>query len=169
MPTRLEWVQTRSPAYPSAASAKTSFVLTNQELQTSRSNAAAAIPCPPRTALVRHKACKTETPQARSTGDFSSVSLTSGLLVIQGSLRSIHTSRLAGAIRLRQECGLLPVLISRSRFLLSRSTSRSQLGSMCECGRRTGSWIGLTPKVHLFLRSGPIQQSNRILAVVPRG
>ena len=24
----------------------------------------------------------------------------------------------------------------------------SQLGSMCECGRRTSRWIGLTPKVH---------------------
>ena len=32
--------------------------------------------------------------------------------------------------------------------LLSRSTAGSQLGSMCECGRRTSSWIGLTLKVH---------------------
>ena len=27
-------------------------------------------------------------------------------------------------------------------------TVRSQLGSVCECGRWTRSWIGLTPKVH---------------------
>src|SRR4029077_1981650 len=68
-----------------------------------------------------------------------------GLEEINGDLLEAD---LSGAIRLRQECGLLPVLDSRGWFLLSHSTAGSQLGSMCECGRRTSSWIGLTPKVH---------------------
>jgi hypothetical protein len=35
-----------------------------------------------------------------------------------------------------------------SRGWVSRRRANSQLGSMCECGRRTSGWIGLIPEVH---------------------
>jgi hypothetical protein len=36
----------------------------------------------------------------------------------------------------------------------SRLVHDSQLGSMCECGRRTSTWIGLIPKIHSCDKTG---------------
>lgn len=59
---------------------------------------------------------------------------------------------------------LLPVLDSRW-FLLSRSTAGSLLGSMCKCGRRTSSWVRLTPEVHGCDKTGVQREYVENLAV----
>ena len=44
--------------------------------------------------------------------------------------------------------GLGVLLVGRDGVLLARSKVDSQLGSMCECGRRTSGCIGLIAEVH---------------------